>query len=294
MARSGILMVPLPDGSLLSSVDDRLLRRQACTRLNHFPTSSTTISLTFTRSTPRGPRWTGCTSTTTWSRTSAAARSKPTQRAGRVRAPARQHPRRRAARRASKSSTRSSPPNIRARQFELEEIRSWERNPHVYADTLASSLAAQAIFAYAPEPERARRVLSKLRQVPRVVQAARDNIKDPPAMFVKVGIDTWRGAMSFIDADLPRAFSNVDDLAPARRSGRCVHRSRAHHRRLRRRPRDRGPARRPKARSVSGARSSSRSSGSTKASRCRSIGCSRSRCASWQRRRKNSARWPAG
>jgi hypothetical protein len=102
--------------------------------------------------------------------------------------------------------------NIRARQFELEATRSWERSPHVYADTLASSLAAQAIFAYAPEVDRARRVLSKLRQVPRLVQAARDNIKEPPAIFVKVGIDTWRGAMTFIDADLPRAFSNVDDI----------------------------------------------------------------------------------
>jgi uncharacterized protein (DUF885 family) len=102
--------------------------------------------------------------------------------------------------------------NIRARQFELEATRSWERNPHVYADTLASSLAAQAIFTYAPETDRARRVLSKLRQVPRLVQAARDNIKEPPAMFVKVGIDTWRGAMAFIDTDLPRAFLNVDDI----------------------------------------------------------------------------------
>ncbi len=102
--------------------------------------------------------------------------------------------------------------NIRARQFELEATRSWERNPHVYADTLASSLAAQAIFTYAPETDRARRVLSKLRQVPRLVQAARENIKEPPAMFVKVGIETWRGAMAFIDTDLPRAFSNVDDI----------------------------------------------------------------------------------
>ena len=42
--------------------------------------------------------------------------------------------------------------NIRARQFELEAVRTWERNPHFYADTLASSLAAQAIFTYAPEP----------------------------------------------------------------------------------------------------------------------------------------------
>jgi len=48
--------------------------------------------------------------------------------------------------------------------------------------------------------------------VPRLVQAARDNIKEPPAIFVKVGIDTWRGAMAFIDTDLPRAFANVDDM----------------------------------------------------------------------------------
>src|SRR4030095_4560311 len=76
--------------------------------------------------------------------------------------------------------------NIRARQFELEAVRTWERNPHVYADTLASSLAAQAIFTYAPETQRARRVLSKLHQLPRLVQAARDNIHDPPAIHVKV------------------------------------------------------------------------------------------------------------
>lgn len=102
--------------------------------------------------------------------------------------------------------------NIRARLFELEEVRSWERNPHTYGDTLASSLASQAIFDYAPETERARRMLSKLRQTPRLIQAARDNVKEPPAIFVKVGIDTLRGVMSFIDADLPRAFKGVDDL----------------------------------------------------------------------------------
>jgi uncharacterized protein (DUF885 family) len=102
--------------------------------------------------------------------------------------------------------------NVRARQFDLEDVRSWERNPQVYADTLASSLAAQAIFDYAPEPERARRILSKLRQTPRLVSAARENIKEPPAIFVKVGVDTLRGVMTFIDNDLPRAFHSLDDL----------------------------------------------------------------------------------
>ena len=102
--------------------------------------------------------------------------------------------------------------HVRGRMFELEQVRTWERNPQYYADTLASSLAGQALFMHAPAPERARRVLSKLRQTQRLIQAARDNIKDPPGIFVKVGIETLRGALRFIDEDLPRAFSSVDDL----------------------------------------------------------------------------------
>jgi uncharacterized protein (DUF885 family) len=102
--------------------------------------------------------------------------------------------------------------HIRARMFEAEEVRTWERNPQMYADVLASSLAAQALFAYAPETERARRVLSKLRQAPRLVQAARDNVKDPPGIFVKVGMETFKGTLTFIERDLPRAFAGVDDL----------------------------------------------------------------------------------
>jgi uncharacterized protein (DUF885 family) len=45
-----------------------------------------------------------------------------------------------------------------------------------------------------------------------LIQAARDNIKEPPGIFVKVGIETMRGALKFIDEELPRAFANVDDL----------------------------------------------------------------------------------
>jgi uncharacterized protein (DUF885 family) len=102
--------------------------------------------------------------------------------------------------------------NIRARIFDLEEVRTWERSPQLFADTLATSLAGQALFDYAPLAERARRVLSKLHQVPRLVQAARDNIKDPPGIFVKVGLESLRGTLRFIQDDLPRAFSNLDDM----------------------------------------------------------------------------------
>src|SRR4051812_44352293 len=36
--------------------------------------------------------------------------------------------------------------SIRSRIFELEEVRTWERNPQFYADVLATSLAGQALF----------------------------------------------------------------------------------------------------------------------------------------------------
>jgi uncharacterized protein (DUF885 family) len=102
--------------------------------------------------------------------------------------------------------------HLRARLFELESVRTWERNPQYYSDILATSLAGQALFAYAPLTERARRVVSKLRQVPRLMQAARDNIKDPPGIFVKIGLESLRGTLRFINDDLPRAFSRLDDL----------------------------------------------------------------------------------
>ena len=102
--------------------------------------------------------------------------------------------------------------NIDSRMHELESIRVWEQNPQIYADALGTSLAGQALFTYAPEADRARRVVSKLRQAPRLVQAARDNIRECPGIFVKIGLETWRGVLKFIETDLPRAFSTLDDL----------------------------------------------------------------------------------
>jgi uncharacterized protein (DUF885 family) len=102
--------------------------------------------------------------------------------------------------------------NLQARLFELDEVRTWERNPQFYADVISTSLAGQALFSYAPAEERARRLLSKLRQAPRLIQAAHDNVKDPPGIYVKIGLETMRGTLKFVEEDLPRAIADVDDL----------------------------------------------------------------------------------
>ena len=102
--------------------------------------------------------------------------------------------------------------SIRARLFSLEELRPWQRSPLHYAETLASSLAGQVLFDYAPVTERARRVVSKLRQTPRLLEAARKNVTDPPGLFVKVGVESLDGLLAFVERDLPKAFRALDDM----------------------------------------------------------------------------------
>ena len=102
--------------------------------------------------------------------------------------------------------------HIRGRLLELEEIRPWERDPQHYAELLATTLAGQTLFDYAPIEERARRVVSKLRQTPRLIEAARANVEDPPGIFIKTGAETLDGVVTFIERDLPRAFRPLEDL----------------------------------------------------------------------------------
>ena len=101
---------------------------------------------------------------------------------------------------------------IRGHLFALEEIRDWQRNPLYYADLLATSLAGQTLFAYAALPERARRVGSKLRQVPRLLETARQNVTDAPGLFVRVGVESFEGVLGFVERDLPRAFRDLEDM----------------------------------------------------------------------------------
>ena len=101
--------------------------------------------------------------------------------------------------------------DVHARLLELEQVRPHERSPQFYADTLSTTLASQVVLDYAPAHERGRRLVSKLRQVSPFLNAARQNIKDPPGLFVKTALETLRGLVAFIDADMPRALWDLDD-----------------------------------------------------------------------------------
>jgi len=95
--------------------------------------------------------------------------------------------------------------------FDLTEIRRWENDPGVYN-------YAEAIFAivarnYAAPEERLRMVIARLKQVPRLLESGKQNVKNPPAMFAQLAEEDFEGSIDFLEHEVPPAFADVKDPA---------------------------------------------------------------------------------
>jgi hypothetical protein len=101
--------------------------------------------------------------------------------------------------------------NMKARLLELEQIKNYERNPQVYNEPISTGLLQIAMFEYVPADSRLRHVIAKENLVPRLLDSARANLHRPPAVFLKIAIDSFKGTLSFVQTDLPKAFASVDD-----------------------------------------------------------------------------------
>ncbi|MEK6325597.1 MAG: DUF885 domain-containing protein [Acidobacteriota bacterium] len=101
--------------------------------------------------------------------------------------------------------------NMNSRLLELEQIKNYQRNPQVYNDPLSTGLLQLAMFEHTPADSRIRHVIAKQKLVPRLLESARANVRQPPAVFLKVAIDSFKGTLSFVQSDLPKAFASVKD-----------------------------------------------------------------------------------
>ncbi len=101
--------------------------------------------------------------------------------------------------------------NMSARLLELEQIKSYERNPQVYNDPISTGLLQLAMFEYAPADARLGLVIAKEKLAGRLLDSARANIHKPPAVFLKIAIESFKGTLSFVQTDLPKAFASVKD-----------------------------------------------------------------------------------
>ena len=101
--------------------------------------------------------------------------------------------------------------NMKSRLLELEQIKSYERNPQIYSDAISNGLLLLAMFDYAPADVRLRNIVAKEKLALRLIEAAHSNVHNIPPVYLKVSLESFKGTLGFIQDDLPKAFASVAD-----------------------------------------------------------------------------------
>jgi len=101
--------------------------------------------------------------------------------------------------------------DAKARLLELQDIRMWQKDPDIY-----SSGGTYAVFIiikrnFAPQEERMRYVIARERLIPRNLETARANLKNPPHIYTEVALQQLPGVEDFFQSDVPAAFNEVKD-----------------------------------------------------------------------------------
>lgn len=113
----------------------------------------------------------------------------------------------------------------RARQEvrEMDGLKTWEKNPANYPAVAAEGLHNLLVREFVPLEERLESALGRLREVPVVLAAGRQNVAEPPKAFVETALGMAAGLAELsqtipplaVDGALHRALEHAADKAVA-------------------------------------------------------------------------------
>jgi len=86
---------------------------------------------------------------------------------------------------------------LRSELLDLETLRLLHRNPMPYVAVPGGAVDALIKRDFAPPAERLRSVIARLRGVPPLLDAMRDNVQDPPKEFTELAIRSAEGSVGF-------------------------------------------------------------------------------------------------
>jgi len=102
---------------------------------------------------------------------------------------------------------------IDAALLDLETVRMWEKDPDRYSSGISRSVFLLMSRKFAPPAERLRAVIAREKLMPKVFDAARANLKNPPRVYTEVALEQIPGIVGFFKVDVPAAFKEVTDKA---------------------------------------------------------------------------------
>jgi uncharacterized protein (DUF885 family) len=93
-----------------------------------------------------------------------------------------------------------------------EALPHWERRPDYYASSPLSAIFMLVVREFAPLEERVKSISERLSQVPRVLEQARENLKNPPRIFTQIALETARGGVGFYGHVIPQLAETVPSI----------------------------------------------------------------------------------
>jgi len=106
--------------------------------------------------------------------------------------------------------------DVEAALFSLEELRTHERDPQIYNEIIGfGSLYLTILEPGSPAwPERLAALLSRMRALPRFLDDARRNLREPSMVVTRFIIEQNRGNIAFFEQVAPPLFDACPDLKP--------------------------------------------------------------------------------
>lgn len=96
--------------------------------------------------------------------------------------------------------------------FQIEELRAPENNPRTYQQSLANAIYSLSARDVVPAAERLHAIAGRLGQMPRVIEQAEANLKNPARVQTETAIDQTAGAISLIRDDLEPLLKQAPEL----------------------------------------------------------------------------------
>jgi uncharacterized protein (DUF885 family) len=92
---------------------------------------------------------------------------------------------------------------IGAELFELTEERTWQTNPMTYAGRPGEAIDALLKRDFAPGRERIPAVVARMQGVPRLMDAMKANVRNPPREFTELALRMAQGSVAYFKETVP-------------------------------------------------------------------------------------------
>jgi uncharacterized protein (DUF885 family) len=101
--------------------------------------------------------------------------------------------------------------DIHSTLLALNTIRLWEKDPDQYSSGISNGAFVLMERTFASPDDRLRSLVAREKQMPAALEAAHQNLKDPPRIYTEIALEQLPDIIKFFQSDVPEAFQQARD-----------------------------------------------------------------------------------